>query len=192
MGNLIGGISANKASKREAEAIREGNRIQEQLTREALALQQPIYAAGNIARDQQLNALGLNGASAAANSYGNFEDSGFYQSAREGFDVDRQYLEGGAAARGGLFSGAHAKALDDRARERASGAYGQFYNGLAGISGSGQVASGNAGGLLQQQGANTANAFQQAAQVRGQGSQALANGIGGALGGVGNAIFGGF
>ena len=192
MGGLIGGISANKASKRTAEAIREGNAIQERLGQQAIDLQRPIFEAGNTARNEQLNALGLNGAGAAGDSFGNFQDSGFYQSALDGFGVDRQYLDGSAAASGNLFSGAQLRALDDRARERATGAYGQFYNALAGISGAGQVASSNAGNILQGIGQNTANSLTQAANVRVQGTQALAGGIGGALGGIGNAIFGGF
>lgn len=192
MGRLIGGIIGRRNGRREARAIQQGNQQSVALSREALALQRPIFEAGNTARDQQLDALGLNGAGAAAQSYGNFEDSGFYTAARQGFDVDRQYLQGSAAAQGGLFSGAHAKALDDRARERASGAYGQFYNGLAGISGAGQVASGSAGQILQGQGAQTANAFQQAAGARSRGNQAFGSGIGGAVTGIGNAIFGGF
>lgn len=190
MGGLIGGISARRNGRREARAIREGNEIQERLAREALDLQRPIFAAGNQARDQQLNALGLNGD--PNESYQDFENSGFYRAAREGFDVDRQYLDASAAARGGLFSGAQLSALDDRARERASGAYGQYYNGLAGVSGSGQVASNNAGGILQGIGGNSAAALRGAAGARSRGNQAFAQGIGGALGGVGNAIFGGF
>ena len=190
MGGLIGGISANKASKRTAEAIREGNAIQERLGQQAIDLQRPIFEAGNTARTEQLNALGLNGAGAAGDSFGNFQDSGFYQAALDGFGVDRQYLDGSAAARGGLFSGAQIRALDDRARERATGAYGQFYNALAGISGAGQVASSNAGSILQNIGNNTASSLQNAAQVRGQGAQALGQGLDGFAASVGNNIFG--
>ena len=189
---IISGIIGSNNGRREAEAIEEGNAQQIALSREALDLQRPIFEAGDQARNQQLSALGLNGLGAANDSYGNFEDSGFYRSAREGFDVDRQYLDGSAAAAGSLFSGAHARSLDDRARERASGAYGQFYNGLAGISGAGQVASSNAGSILQNQGAATSNAFLQAADARSQGASALGGGITSTLGGIGTAIFGGF
>lgn len=198
MGGLIGGISARRNGRRQARAIREGQVINERLQREALDLQRPIFAAGNLARDQQLNALGLNGD--PNQSYNDFENSGFFRSAREGFDVDRDYLDGSAAARGGLFSGAHIKALDDRARERASGAYGQYYNALAGVSGSGQTATNNAGNILRGIGSGSAAALNNAAGARSRGNQAFANALGGNggpddtggfLGFVGNGILNG-
>lgn len=94
--------------------------------------------------------------------------SPFYTAARSGFDTDRNFLQGSAAAGGKLISGGTLKALDDRAADRANQSASQFYTALANPTGfSAASGVGNAGMNL---GANLANPLINRAAVNAQGS----------------------
>ena len=89
------------------------------------------------------------------------ETPGFRFALREGLDA----VESGAAARGGLFSGATMQALQQRGNDMANLEFGNYLSRLGGMASGGQ----NAAGMQANAGQNTANA------------------VGAAFGNIGNA-----
>lgn len=110
----------------------------------------PWRDAGKLALNQQTNLLGLNGADTQNNAFTQFREDPGYK-----YSVDQavQGVDRSAAARGLLTSGATIKAIQDRAGHLADQGYSNYFNRLAGVSGTGQTATANTGAL----GANAAN-----------------------------------
>jgi hypothetical protein len=150
---VVGAYSANQQSKaakkaagaqsRAADAATEEQRRQFDLTRQD---QQPWLQAGQGALTQ-MQALN-------SGDFSSFKESPDYQFA---FDQGLQGLDRSAAARGSLFSGGHSADLMKFGQGLASQNYGNFYNRLAGLSGTGQTTASGLGGL----GANMANSIGQ-------------------------------
>ena len=130
---------AANAQKQAADAATEEQRRQFDLTR---ADQQPFLQAGQKAVGQ-MQALN-------SGDFSSFNSSPDYQYAR---DQMQQGIERGAAARGSLFSGGTNVDLANALNGIASQNYNNFYNRLAGLSGTGQTSATSLGGL----GANMAN-----------------------------------
>lgn len=127
---------------------------------------------------------------AQSNALADFEASPFNTTMMGQTDYTMNALTGNAAASGMALSGAHMTDLYDTARRDSNNAFTQYYNALGGISGSGQVATGNSatagqnfanssGQILTNQGNALASAYQQQGE---QTSQLYRNALGGAAG----------
>lgn len=181
---VVGAYSANQQSKaakgaanaqtRAADAATEEQRRQFDLTR---ADQQPWMQAGQNALTQ-MQALN-------SGDFSSFKESPDYQFA---FDQGLQGLDRSAAARGSLYSGGHSVDLMKFGQGLASQNYNQFYNRLAGLSGTGQTTASGLGTLGQQYANNVgtigmknadnmASSYQQSANANSQ----LAGALGGAF-----------
>lgn len=181
---VVGAYSANQQSKaakgaanaqtRAADAATEEQRRQFDLTRQD---QQPWLQAGQNALTQ-MQALN-------SGDFSSFKESPDYQFA---FNQGLQGLDRSAAARGSLFSGGHSADLMQFGQGLASQNYSNFYNRLAGLSGTGQTTAsglgtlganmaGNIGNNLMNAGNARASAYGNIADANSQ----LAGGIGGAF-----------
>jgi len=140
---VVGAYSANQQSKaakgaagaqsRAADAATAEQQRQFDLTRQD---QQPWMQAGQgaLTQMQQLN----------AGDFSSFKESPDYQFA---LDQGLQGLDRSAAARGSLYSGGHSADLLKFGEGLASQNYGNFYNRLAGLSGTGQTTASGLGTL---------------------------------------------
>lgn len=194
-------IQAEMAEKGIAEQQRQFDVTQKRMA--------PWTVAGSRGLSEQLNLLGLG--SPVAPSRDSFETDAEYDTAmaqyesmdREGYAKEQQqaafdrfqespgakYLREqaeksvlrNAAAIGGLGGGNVRKALQDRAANLASQEYSNYYNRLAGISGTGQTTANQLGALGSQTAANVGNLYSQTGQAIGAGAlgaaQAQAQGI---------------
>lgn len=130
--SLVGGISKKNAAKRAArqqeEALNKAMALQREMYDKQMGLQEPFRAAGLTAQNELMRQLGLGGDAASA-GYGNLmQDFGAAQ-----FEADPGYafrlseglkaMERGAAARGGLISGAALKAGQQYGQEMGSQEY---------------------------------------------------------------------
>ena len=180
----VGAYSANQqkqatkgaanAQSRAADAATAEQQRQFDLTRQD---QQPWMQAGQgaLAQMQQLN----------AGDFSSFKESPDYQ-----FSLDQglQGLDRSAAARGSLYSGGHSADLLKFGEGLASQNYGNFYNRLAGLSGTGQTTASGLGTLGANYASNIGNNLQNAGQARasaysaiGDTNSQLAAGLGGAF-----------
>lgn len=129
--------------------------------------------------DQVFNDRNAADAYAQANPTGASEYQGFQ--ATPGYDFRRQSgidaIDGSAASRGGLFSGATLKAQQTFGDNLASQEYGNYINRLSGMASGGQAAAGNAANA----GANYAAGAGNAMASAGNASAAGAIGVGNAL-----------
>lgn len=185
---LIGGLASNKAAKTQAGAAQSAADAQLQASREANALQQRMYEEG-VARQQPFLAGGtedynrlrslMTGGPGAAQQFLQM-DPGYGFRLSEGMKA----MERGAAARGGLMSGAALKAGQRYGQDLASQEFGAAYNRLAGLADVGPRAA----GVMSSLGQNYANA---AGQNLMAGGQAAAQGMLGAGAARGSAYMGG-
>lgn len=181
---VVGAYSANQQSKaakkaagaqsRAADAATEEQRRQFDLTRQD---QQPWLQAGQSALTQ-MQALN-------SGDFSSFKESPDYQFA---FDQGLQGLDRSAAARGSLYSGGHSADLMKFGQGLASQNYNQFYNRLAGLSGTGQTTASGLGTLGQQYannvgqiGMNNANNMASSYQQGANANSQLAGALGGAF-----------
>jgi hypothetical protein len=81
-------------------------------------------------------------------AYNTFLDSGFGRSALETTNADYSQLVGAFGAGGKSMSGSAIGALNDRNRRNTAGAFGQYYNALSGISGTGAQIGQGAGSQI--------------------------------------------
>jgi hypothetical protein len=200
---MVGGAAvqagaAGKASKAQQAAARRGQDLAGQSYQQARQDWQPYATAGS----QGLNMLmagigdGRTGDLTRRFSMDDFtKDPGYDFRMGEGTKA----VEGGAAARGGLLSGAAAKALTRYSQGFASNEYGNAYNRynqdqsnrynrLLGITGIGQNATNNMGVATsrygdQMVGLNSAAGNAESAGIIGQG-----NAMSGMIGGIGNTV----
>lgn len=185
IGAIVGGVAQSRAANKSAQAQQYATDRQIEVQREQLAFdrQQAAQAQANLERERQerapwiesgRNALaGLNyemGMGGRPANYAGFQATPGYQfRVDQGMDAINQT----AAARGMRMGGNTLKALADYNQGQASQEYGNYYNRLAGLAGTGQTAMNQSAGLVQAQanvGAGTA--------ARGYG---YANAVGGAL-----------
>ena len=195
-GAILGAISSNSSSKRQVEAVREGQDAQERMFERQNELNEPFRQAGITGQNRYMELMGLGG-NTGAPGYGRYardfgmsdfqQDPGYEFRLTEGLKVlDRQ-----AAARGGLISGAALKAAGRYGQDYASGefqnAFNRFQvnrsnqlNPLASLAGMGQTAT---------------NALSNAAGQYGQAAYGSATDIGNAQAagrmGMANALAGG-
>lgn len=204
-GGLIGGSSAKKAAKIQAQAAREAIAAQKEMFAKQTELQAPFRQAGITSQNQLLTLLGLTGGNASSAEYGSaaqpfgmdqFEaDPGYAFRMSEGMKA----IERSAAARGGLISGATYKGINRFGQDAASQEYQNAFNRyqterqarlspLMGLTASGQgatnqltAAAGNLGQGLAQGYGNLGQA--QASGYVGMGQAAMQG-----LGGISNAM----
>ena len=153
---VVGAYSANqqknaanksaKASQQAADAATAEQKRQFDLTRQD---QQPWLQAGQGALTQ-MQALN-------SGDFSSFKESPDYQFA---FDQGLQGLDRSAAARGSLYSGGHSADLMKFGQGLASQNYGNFYNRLAALSGTGQTTASGLGSLGANMATNIGNIWQ--------------------------------
>lgn len=185
---VLGGLASRSAAKTQAGAAQSAADAQLQASREANALQQRIYEE-SMARQQPFLQTGTEffnrladlqrGGPGAAQQFLQM-DPGYGFRLSEGMKA----MERGAAARGGLMSGAALKAGQRYGQDLASQEFGAAYNRLAGLADVGPRAAGVMSNLGQQYG-------QQAGQNLMAGGQAAAQGMLGAGAARGSAYIGG-
>lgn len=165
---------AANAQSRAADAATAEQKRQFDLTRQD---QQPWLQAGQGALTQ-MQALN-------SGDFSSFTKSPDYQFA---FDQGLQGLDRSAAARGSLYSGGHSADLMKFGQGLASQNYNQFYNRLAGLSGTGQTTASGLGTLGQQYannvgqiGMNNANNMASSYQQGANANSQLAGALGGAF-----------
>ena len=167
--------SANKAASAQKDASKKSIAEQKRQFDLSRADQMPWLQAGSSALGQ-MQAL----------NKGDF--SQFYQSPDYQFALDQgmKGLDRSAAARGRLYSGGYGQDLTNYAQGMATQNYGNYYNRLAGLSGTGQTTATNLGSL----GQNYANAYsnQQAniGNARASAYQGYANALNGTYDSKGN------
>ena len=185
---VLGGLASNRAARTQAgaaqsaadaqlQASREANALQQRIYEESMARQQP-FLAGGTEDYNRLRSLMTGGPGAAQQFLQMDPGYGFRMS--EGLKA----MERGAAARGGLMSGAALKAGQRFGQDLASQEFGAAYNRLAGLADVGPRAAGVMSNLGQQYG-------QQAGQNLMAGGQAAAQGMLGAGSARGSAYIGG-
>jgi hypothetical protein len=187
-GGVIQGNAAKDAAKTQADAAEKANDLQYQMYLQNRADQEPWRNAGVQALSQLQDP-----SFQKTFSMSDFQtDPGYDFRMQEG----QKALERSAAAKGGLQSGAFAKALNRYGQDYASNEYGKVYdrfnndqslkfNRLSSLAGLGQTANGQIG----QYGSNYANQASQnitgAANAQGAAGIAGANGWANSLGGLG-------
>lgn len=193
--SLIGADAAGDAADTQAAASDRATQLQKQMFDKQVELQAPFREAGLTANNRLMQLLGLSaGGDGNGSLMQRFGADQFQADPGYQFRMDEgmRGVEGSAAARGGLLSGAAMKAIQKYGQGLASQEYGNAYqrfnadqtnqyNRLAGIVNTGQGATNQltnaAGAFGQQAGANTIGAGNaQAAGIVG-GANALAGGI---------------
>lgn len=115
-----------------------------------------------------------------------FWNSPYGQLATQGFrNIDTPEVRGAFAAGGKGLSGAQQKALDDRGRDRAGGAFGDYTNGLRSLAGLAQTGASQLASAGSNYAQNAGNLAMGAANARASGysgqMNGLANGLSGAI-----------
>lgn len=100
-------------------------------------------------------------------AYGMFNDSGFARSMLETTDSDMQRMVGQYGAGGNALSGSALKGLNDVNRRNTSTAFGNYYNALSGISGTGAQIGQQAGQNAISTGNNVATNQRNIGTIRG-------------------------
>lgn len=100
-------------------------------------------------------------------AYGMFNDSGFARSMLETTDSDMQRMVGQYGAAGNALSGSALKGLNDVNRRNTSTAFGNYYNALSGISGTGAQIGQQAGQNAMTTGNNIAGNQKNIGNIRG-------------------------
>ncbi len=215
MSSVIGGVLGYSSAKKQAKAATQAADTQAAATRYASDMQKDMF---NEVRADQKPYMQA-GTNALGQLMGQMGPDGFFNQTYSGQDIysDPSYqfrlneglnaVQSGAAAQGGLLSGATQKALMNYGQQSASQEYQNAYNRhstdqtnqynrLSNLVGVGQNAAagvGNAGMQTSQAMANNtmAGANAQAAgtigaaNARAQGTQALGGALGGLIGGIG-------
>lgn len=181
---VVGAYSANQQSKaakgaanaqtRAADAATAEQQRQFDLTRQD---QQPWLQAGQNALTQ-MQALN-------SGDFSSFKESPDYQFA---FNQGLQGLDRSAAARGSLFSGGHSADLMQFGQGLASQNYGNFYNRLAGLSGTGQTTASGLGSLGANMANNIGNNYMNAGNARASAYGSIADSNSQLAGGIGGAF----
>lgn len=151
------GIAAQQAALQEQLKFQREALAQEDAHyQQALAMGQPYRSAGERALTQYESLLYGDQSTDAARTAELVKTPGYQFQMDEG----NKSLERSAAARSGLLSGAEGKAMTRFGQGLASTSYNGFMDRLAGLSDQGARASGAAGGMAMQSGANQAGILQ--------------------------------
>lgn len=178
IGARMAGRSAEKAANTEAAQQQRALELQERMYEEGVARQQPFLQTGTEFFNR-LAALQRGGPGAAQEFLQMDPGYGFRLS--EGLKA----LERGAAARGGLVSGAALKAAQRYGQDVASQEFGQAYNRLAGLAQIGPSAAGVMNTLGQQYATGAGNIYGAMGQSAGQAQLARGSIYGNALRDIG-------
>lgn len=179
---VVGGYIASEGAKSAAEeqadaaaAATAESASQFAATQESL---EPYEAAGEAALEQQLALTGLSGTEAQQAAFDAFAESPGQQYLRE---QQERALIRNASAVGGLGGGNVLTALQEQAAGIASTDYANYYNQLAGLSGTGQTAATDVATIGATAATSTAQSEADAAAARASGilgtSQAITTGI---------------
>jgi hypothetical protein len=128
------------------------------------------------------------GGSATDQAYNTFLDSGFGRANLATTNSEFENMVGAFGAGGKSLSGSAIGALNDRNRRNTGNAFGQYYNALSGISGTGAQIGSQQAGQANQLGANLANTQMQQGNARASSYMNTGNAIQGGLQNVGNAL----
>lgn len=172
---VVGGVVANKSSRRATKAQTKSNKSN-------IALQRSIYN-DQKARFEPFRAGGLQAFNQLTGELqGGFQESPGYQFA---VDEGQRAIEGSAAMRGNVRSGATLKALQDRRMGMANQEYGNYMNRLAGVAQMGQASAGNQAAAGANFGAQAGNSLMNIGNAQSAGAIAQGNAI---TGGINNVI----
>jgi len=171
--------SSNKAADAQKEAAQQSGQVQKEQYEQTRADLSPYRDFGNKSSNFLNDAYGFNGQQGYDRTTQNFRaDPGYAYAVSEGL----KGVEGSAAARGGLYSGATLKALQTRGQGMAD----QGYNNWLGRYQSGQVtgqqAAAQTGSFGQTAAQGQAQAYTNAGNARAAGYINTANSIQGGLG----------
>lgn len=175
----IGGLA-------QASAARSAARSQTRAARNQIQLQERIYNE-NVGRFAPYEETGRNALAAYNYEMGLGDQPEGYQ----GYQITPDYqfrmseglrgVEAGAAARGGLYSGAAMQALQERADGIASQGHGNYLNRLAGLAASGQNAAGQGAAAGQNFANGASNAYANIGNAQAAGAVGQANAFSGML-----------
>lgn len=171
---LIGAGASMFGASEQAGAADHAAELQNQQymqTREDFA---PWRNAGGAAVTRQADLMGLNGLDPQNNAFSQFREDPGYK-----YTVDQaiQGVDRSAAARGLLTSGATIKAIQDRASNLADQQYGNWFNRLASIAGTGQTATGSTASAGANAANNAGNAAMAAGNARASGYSGVASSL---------------
>lgn len=138
--------AADKASKAQVQSQRDLINYAKGESAKTEARLKPYSDLGLKGISPYLDALGLGGAAGTARAQSAFRSTPGYQSA---FNQGVTALDRGAAARGGLYGGAAAKALTRFGQDYADQEYGNYVNRLGGLLQIGQNSAAQVGASLQ-------------------------------------------
>lgn len=158
LGAKMSGDAAKKAAATSAASADKATELQQKIYEESVARQQPFLQTGTEFFNR-LAALQRGGPEAQQQFLQMDPGYGFRLS--EGLKA----MERGAAARGGLMSGAALKAGQRYGQDLASQEYGAAYNRLAGLANVGPQAAGVMSNLGQNYATNVGNIYQQQGQT---------------------------
>lgn len=174
----LGSEATKSAAEEQADAAAASLAASEAQYAESQAALDPYQTAGEAALAQQMALTGLSGTEAQTEAYAAFEESPGQQYLRE---QQEKALLRNAAAVGGLGGGNVLTALQEQAAGIASTSYGDYYNQLAGLSGTGLTSTTTEATLGATSAATEADLAQAEAEARASGilgqSQALQTGI---------------
>ena len=179
VGGLFAASAASKAAKAQTNAANQDIAFQKETRDIALANSKPWLTSGTAAE----NALSFeNGLGARPEGYGGYTKTpGYDFRMQEGTNA----LQAGAAARGGLYSGAAMKALQSYGQDYATNDYGNFLARLTGQSNSGLNAATLSANIGQNAAGGVSNALSNLGNAQSAGYIGQANAING---GIGNAL----
>ena len=182
---VIGGVSANKASKAQQQAVREGAAAEERMYNRQVELQEPFRQVG-------VNALPD---LVAASQYDPFTIDKFQADPGYGFRLKEglRALENSAAARGGLLSGNAMRGITrfgqglaseefDKAFNRYQAGFASKLNPLQALAGVGQTSANTLSNAAGQYGQSMAQNAAAMGNIRASGYMNTANALTGALG----------
>jgi hypothetical protein len=137
-GAAIGAGASLIGSSMQSSAIKSGQDQANAALQAQVGREQPFLDTGGQANTQMANLLGLNGQDAANTAMSTYQTSPGYQ-----FEMQQglRGVDAGAASTGTLRSGATIKAEDTFAQGLADSDFGQYYNRLSSMSGTGQAAA---------------------------------------------------
>lgn len=199
--SAIGAKGAKSAANAQADAARDAQQLQYDMYQQQREDQAPWRDAGNSAMNSLIIRLGLDGGKGGlldSFSQQDFEgDPGYQWRIQQG----QKGIESSAAARGGLLSGAAAKAIGQYNQNFASNEYNNGYNRfnqnqanifnrLAAIAGVGQQANSQLGQASQNYATNAGNALQYGGTARASGYNNQANALNAGLGSISGGLIG--
>ena len=172
---IFGASKAAGAQKDAANTAAATERYMYDTTREDMA---PWQEKGEAAVNQMGSLMGFGGSDERTEALNQFyQDPGYNFRFNEG----QRAVENSAASRGGMLSGNTLRELATFGQGMGSGEYGNYWNRLAGLSGTGQTATNQLGGFGMNAARGIGNANLAAGQARGSGYIGMADSVGSGL-----------